>query len=181
MRSSTGTIKYFDDHLVSSDYYTQKGQLAGRWGGKAASLLGLHDSVQRVDFVNLCKNINPKSNQQLTQRNVSNRTVCYDFTFSVPKSVSILYSQTKDSEILEAMNNAIEETMKEIEEDAETRVRVDGKYENRKTGNLVWAGFTHEEARPIDGIPDPHLHRHVLVFNATYDEEEEKWKAGQFR
>ena len=181
MRSSEGTIKYFDDHLVSSDYYTQKGLLAGRWGGRAATHLGLHDSVERADFVKLCKNVNPKTNQQLTKRNVSNRTVCYDFTFSVPKSVSILYSQTKDKEILAAMNHAIEETMAEVEQDAEARVRIEGKNENRKTGNLIWAGFTHEEARPVEGIPDPHLHRHVLVFNATYDKEEEKWKAGQFR
>lgn len=181
MRSATGTIKYFDDHLVSSDYYTQKGQLAGQWGGLGAKRLRLADSVQRDEFIALCKNINPQTNQKLTARNVENRTVCYDFTFSVPKSVSILYSQTKDKDILYAMNEAIEKTMADIEKDAETRVRINGKNENRKTGNLVWAAFTHEEARPVEGIPDPHLHRHVIVFNATYDDKEEKWKAGQFR
>lgn len=181
MRSSTGTVKYFDDHLASSDYYSHNGQFLGRWGGRAASLLNLSGSVQRDDFVNLCENINPVTQHQLTARNIDNRTVCYDFTFSVPKSISILYTQTKDNDILEAMNAAIEETMAEVEKDAETRVRIQGKNENRKTGNLAWAAFTHEEARPVGGIPDPHLHQHVIVFNATYDEVEDKWKAGQFR
>jgi len=32
----------------------------------------------------------------------------------------------------------------------------------------------------VDGIPDPHLHAHCFVFNATFDETEQRWKAGQF-
>uniref|UniRef100_UPI00300F227D relaxase domain-containing protein n=1 Tax=Stenotrophomonas muris TaxID=2963283 RepID=UPI00300F227D len=35
--------------------------------------------------------------------------------------------------------------------------------------------------RPVDGLPDPHLHTHCTVFNATWDETEKMWKAGQFR
>ena len=34
--------------------------------------------------------------------------------------------------------------------------------------------------RPVGGIPDPHYHIHAFVFNATYDEVEARWKAGQF-
>jgi len=33
----------------------------------------------------------------------------------------------------------------------------------------------------VDGIPDPQLHAHCFVFNTTFDQEEERWKAGQFR
>ncbi len=35
-------------------------------------------------------------------------------------------------------------------------------------------------SRPIDGLPDPQLHVHVFCFNTTWDEEEKRWKAGQF-
>ena len=31
------------------------------------------------------------------------------------------------------------------------------------------------------GLPDPQLHAHVFVFNSTWDQEEQRWKAGQFR
>ena len=31
-----------------------------------------------------------------------------------------------------------------------------------------------------DVDPDPHLHAHCFVFNATYDSEEQRWKAGEF-
>ncbi|MCB9352239.1 MAG: relaxase domain-containing protein [Lewinellaceae bacterium] len=59
-------------------------------------------------------------------------------------------------------------------------VRARGRNENRLTENLVWGTFTHEDARPVGGIPDPHLHQHVFVFNATYDKKEERFKAAQF-
>ena len=52
---------------------------------------------------------------------------------------------------------------------------------DRTTGNMVWAEFIHTTSRPVDGLPDPQLHAHVFVFNTTWDEEEERWKAGQFR
>ena len=46
---------------------------------------------------------------------------------------------------------------------------------------MVWAEFIHTTSRPVDGMPDPQLHAHVFVFNTTWDEEEQRWKAGQFR
>ena len=46
---------------------------------------------------------------------------------------------------------------------------------------MVWAEFIHTTSRPVDGIPDPQLHAHVFVFNSTWDQEEDRWKAGQFR
>src|SRR5208283_4441570 len=48
------------------------------------------------------------------------------------------------------------------------------------TGNMVWADFLHFTARPVDGVPDPHLHMHCYAMNLTYDDVEERWKAGQF-
>ena len=62
-----------------------------------------------------------------------------------------------------------------------TRVRTGGQDSNRVTGNMAWAEFIHTTSRPVDGIPDPQLHAHVFVFNSTWDHEEDRWKAGQFR
>ena len=77
--------------------------------------------------------------------------------------------------------SAVDETMREIEAEMKTRVRKDGQDTDRTTGNMVWAEFIHTTSRPVDGVPDPQLHAHVFVFNTTWDEEEHRWKAGQFR
>ena len=179
-KSPEGATRYFDDGLSKSDYYAEKGEIIGSWNGKGATHLGLKGEVTKDNFEALCFNINPSDNSQLTARNAENRRVGYDFTFSVPKSVSIIYSQTKDKEILDAFNSAVNDTMQDIEKNAETRVRIGGKSEDRNTSNLVWGTFTHDDARPVGGIPDPHLHQHVFVFNATFDQEENRWKAAQF-
>ena len=113
-------------------------------------------------------------------RTRTERRVGYDFTFSVPKSVSLLYAMSGDQDILDAFRGAVDETMREIEAEMKTRVRMGGKDEDRVTGNMVWAEFIHTTSRPVDGIPDPQLHAHVFVFNTTWDEEERRWKAGQF-
>ena len=70
-----------------------------------------------------------------------------------------------------------------MEDDAQTRVRKNGGNENRPTGELLWADFTHFTARPVNDetYPDPHLHCHCTTFNVTYDQDEQIYKAGQFR
>jgi RecA/RadA recombinase len=82
---------------------------------------------------------------------------------------------------LDAFKTSVNQTMREIESETKTRVRKNVADENRTTGNMVWAEFVHFTARPVNGIPDPHLHAHCYTFNTTWDEAEKKWKAGQFR
>ena len=104
----------------------------------------------------------------------------FDFTFSAPKSVSVLYELSRDERILDAFRASVDETMREIETEMKTRVRSKGADHDRVTGNMVWADFVHFTARPVDGIPDPHLHMHCYAFNVTWDEVEKRYKAGQF-
>ena len=87
---------------------------------------------------------------------------------------------TGDARIKNAFETAVQDTMREIERDMQTRVRKDGAEEDRTTGNAVWASFTHYLARPVDGVPDPSLHSHNFMFNMTWDPVERAWKAGQF-
>jgi len=65
--------------------------------------------------------------------------------------------------------------MKEFEEFASTRVRTGKANCDRSTGNFVAATFTHDTSRALD----PHLHTHCIVFNATFDAVENRWKALQ--
>ncbi|MEO1337866.1 MAG: MobF family relaxase, partial [Myxococcota bacterium] len=99
--------------------------------------------------------------------------------------VSLLWAAGAE-EVEEAFNKAIKTTMEEMQQFAQTRVRIgsgDNQMdEQRFTGNLVWASFVHDTARPVkhaDGsvTVDPHLHAHVYVHNLTYDPVEDEWKA----
>ena len=137
--------------------------------------------VDKFSFERLCDNLDPQTGKPLTARTRSARTVGYDFTFSVPKSVSLLYAMSGDQGIMDAFRGAVDETMREIEAEMKTRVRRKGQDADRTTGNMVYAEFIHTTSRPVEGFPDPQLHSHVFVFNATYCDEERRWKAGQFR
>jgi conjugative relaxase-like TrwC/TraI family protein len=167
-------------YYATADYYSQGQEIVGRWGGKGAALLGLDGTVDKFSFERLCDNLHPQTGEPLTVRTRTERRVGYDFTFSVPKSVSLLYAMSGDEGILDAFRGAVDETMREIEAEMKTRVRRSGKDEDRVTGNMTWAEFIHTTSRPVDGLPDPQLHAHVFAFNTTWDEEERRWKAGQF-
>ncbi|HMP01712.1 MAG TPA: MobF family relaxase [Gemmatales bacterium] len=168
-------------YYAVADYYSEGQELIGCWGGKGADNLGLSGIVDKLSFERLCDNLHPTTARPLTARTRAQRTVGYDFTFSVPKSVSLLYALSGDQDILDAFRGAVEETMREMEAEMKTRVRRKGQDADRTTGNMVWAEFIHTTSRPVDGIPDPQLHAHVFVFNATFCDQEQRWKAGQFR
>jgi conjugative relaxase-like TrwC/TraI family protein len=179
--ASRNAKEYFAESLKREDYYSEGQEVSGDWNGLAAERLGLSGAVTTAAFESLCDNQKPGTNERLTQRNKSNRTVGYDFSFHCPKSVSVAYEFTQDERILDAFKMSVNQTMREIESEIKTRVRKNGADENRTTGNMVWAEFVHFTARPVNGIPDPHLHAHCYTFNTTWDDEEKKWKAGQFR
>ena len=179
--ASRNAKEYFAESLKREDYYSEGQEVSGDWNGIAAERLGLSGKVTTADFESLCDNEKPGTKERLTQRNKSNRTVGYDFNFHCPKSVSVAYEFTQDERILNAFKSSVNQTMREIESDMKTRVRKNKADENRITGNMVWAEFVHFTARPVNGVPDPHLHAHCYAFNTTWDEEEKKWKAGQFR
>jgi hypothetical protein len=71
--------------------------------------------------------------------------------------------------------------MAEVEQAMAVRVRKDGQFHDRVTGNMVWGEFVHRTTRPLaDGVPDPQLHIHAVAMNMSYDAKEDCWKAGEF-
>src|SRR4030095_10459230 len=95
----------------------------------------------------------------------ANRRIFYDFTFSPPKSVSLVALIADDRRVIEAHERAVRGALPEFEAFAATRVRMNRANDSRLTRNLVAALFTHDSSRALD----PHLHTHCIVFNATLD------------
>jgi conjugative relaxase-like TrwC/TraI family protein len=176
---------YFAEHLAVGDYYQEGQKVAGEWFGLGARSLGLNGRIREADFLVLCENQNPQTGDCLTQRTNSireqdgttaaNRRIFYDFTFSPPKSVSLLALVAGDQRIVEAHSRAIQFALGEFESFAATRVRKSNADNSRFTRNVVAGLFTHDTSRALD----PHLHTHCIVFNATFDAVEQRWKALQ--
>ena len=171
--------EYFDEHLSHNDYYTQGEVQRGQWIGEGVWKLGLHEgqNVTREEFMALCDNLNPSTSKLLTQRlkAAGERRVFFDFTCSAPKSVSIMAVTMNDSRIMEAHQEAAKLAAKELEHFAGTRIRKNGADDDRNTGNVVGACFVHNSSRALD----PQLHTHFVLFNATWDKTESRWKALQ--
>ncbi len=176
--------EYFREHLCVGDYYSEGQKIAGEWFGQAAYDLGLSGAVGEKEFLALCEGRNPQTGKWLTPRHntlrqengktVANRRIFHDFTISPPKSVSIV-ALYQDPRIVELHNRAIRCALAELEKLAETRVRKAKQNGERVTGNIVAACFEHDTSRELD----PHLHTHCVVFNATFDLVEGRWKALQ--
>jgi conjugative relaxase-like TrwC/TraI family protein len=176
MKNTAAAKKYLRDGLSKSDYYSGSEPISGTWKGECAKLLGLSGQVvDRKVFDLLCDNLHPTEQVQLTTRYRDDRKPFYDFTFSAPKSVSILWSTTSDTklrmEIETAMRAAVQQTMELGEKELTlSRDQRSGRTIYNQTGNILYTEFLHDTTRPVGGQPDPHLHIHVAVFNLTFDD-----------
>lgn len=181
--SGVSTKTYFEKALTQGDYYLGQ-EVSGRWRGAGAELLSLGYGVivEREHFAKLLMGQHPITGARLTQRLRKDRRPGMDLTFSVPKSVSLAWAINADERLLDALQEAVHETMaRDVEPLMARRVRT-GKFaatrQQRVTGKLVYADFLHKTSRPVGGRPDPQLHVHAFVMNWTSDEG--KHYAGEF-
>lgn len=155
------------------EYYSEGQEAPGRYEGKLAEELGIAGKlVDKESFERLCDNLHPTGPGKLTPRTNDQRRVCYDFTFSGPKSFSIVEAFATEGErerLRQAFDDAISETISlDMEPDMQARERRAGADHNIATGNVLTAGFNHATARPVDGLPpDPHYHGHRLIWNVS--------------
>ena len=100
----------------------------------------------------------------------------FDFTFSPPKSVSMLWA-LGDNDIRTAIerihHQAVNDTLHWFEDNAlHTLDQSTGKRLN-KTSGMIAAQFDHFDSR----AGDPDLHTHVAISNKVYDPVAGKWKS----
>lgn len=153
--------------------------LAPTWHGEVVKHLQLPEFVTPAALRCLCENRHPATMDRLTPRMKLDRIVAYDFTFSVPKGLSLIYLLGGDDRIVPVVRRAVESAMGEVERHIRTRVRAGGAMDDRLTANMLYAMFTHRLARPENGVADPQIHVHALGFNVTRDFQEKMWKAAK--
>jgi conjugative relaxase-like TrwC/TraI family protein len=180
LKSSKAAKAYYQH----SDYYLE---VAGEWLGEGAKRHGLEGKAEKADFEAVCDNIDPKTGGDLTARTVKGRRVGWDFNFNASKSVSVareiigLHDPAEGQRIEDAHREAVAYVAAMMEKDIACRVREGGKDEDYVTGNGIFMRVTHRTTRPNedDLTPDPDIHDHLFLANATHDAREGKTKAIQ--
>ena len=158
VHSAGGAAAYF----ASDNYYTaEQSEAASAWAGEGARDLGLSGTVDTATFERILNGELPDGKQV---GDAETRDSGRDFTFSMPKSASLLALVSGDKRILAAHMAAVKQTMTWAEKNlAEARVHVDGKDVAVRTGNLVYALFPHDTSRATD----PQSHIHAVIANLT--------------
>ncbi len=99
----------------------------------------------------------------------------FDLTFSVPKSVSVLWALSDavtQRAIVDAHHVAIAATLRLIEQDvARTRIGTNGAARVPVRG-IIAAAFDHHDSR----AGDPQLHTHVTIANRVQAVADERWR-----
>lgn len=156
--SAAGAANYF----ASDNYYTHdQAEGASLWAGDGAREAGLSGKVDTETFEAVLNGTLPDGTQVGQQ---DKRDHGRDFTFSAPKSMSLLALVSGDRRLVDLHNRALLKTMQWAEKNlAEARIKVDGKDVAVRTGNLVYAMFQHDTSRATD----PQLHGHAVIANMT--------------
>lgn len=158
VRSARGAASYF----AGDNYYTaHQAEMTSAWAGQGARAAGLAGTVAAVTFEQVLDGKLPNGRQV---GDADKRVRGRDFTFSMPKSASLLAYVSGDQRILAAHMQAVRETMAWAERHlAEARIKVAGRDVPIRTGNLVYALFAHDTSRKAD----PQGHIHAVIANMT--------------
>ena len=141
------------------------------WFGSGSQKLDLNSYVSLTEYQNLYLGLD-KSGKPLKQRQKNRgHRAGRDLTFSAPKSVSIAYLVEGKKELLTAHTQAVNETLRYVEQNCIfTRLGKGGRTKEQ-TKSIVTAVFQHGKSRNYD----PNLHSHCVVFNLTQGRDS-KWR-----
>ncbi|MGA2210364.1 MAG: MobF family relaxase [Acidimicrobiales bacterium] len=137
----------------------------GVWLGTAAARLGLAGIAEPLAVRRLLGGVHPLTREPLLDEPVRRQIAAFDCTFSVPKSVSLLFAFSSDATVVEQVRlgheEAVAASLSYLEAEAGV-FRLPGVGGRRvHSGELLALGFVHRLSR----AGDPHLHTHVLVAN----------------
>ncbi len=158
-------------------YYHEDGRAPAEWFGNGAEALGLRGAVSdREKFDWGLDGLLPDGTRLPDPPGDKERRHGDDWTFSPPKSVTLVALVGGDERVVQAHDRAVREAVRFLEREMfGTRGMVDGEQRHLPGGAVVGI-FRHETGRPVDGIADPQLHTHTVWLNAALREDGE-WRA----
>jgi len=181
---SSGQAKdYYQKEYTSAreNYYSERGEVNGRWSGRLAEEWNLKGEVQSEQYERLVAGQHPHTGEHLIRAarskeqvnkygeeiSVNEHRAGWDATFSAPKSVSLAALVGNDERIRIAHRESVDEALKELEQ--YMQARGGGNKPAITTGKMIAAQFEHTAARPDHqtGYAAPQLHTHVVIFNMT--------------
>jgi len=157
-------------YYTADDYYLGE---PGYWQGsdELKEAFGLDGAVEAESFSKLMRGFDPISGMPISANSGDkNRCAGSDLTFSAPKTASLL--SYIDENIKKAFDRSV---AKSIDFTSENYTQCRHKHNDittyEKTGKAVFAVFDHSVARAPDSktAPDPQLHAHCVMVNATLD------------
>lgn len=184
--SAGKALAYYRQEFTNSkdNYYSEAGEVKGRWSGGLADEWELKDEVLSEQYERLVAGQDPQTGEQLVQAVKARETVNefgeemitsehragWDATISAPKSVSLAALVGDDERVREAHRESVNEALKGFEE--YLQARGGGDKPAITTGKMVAAQFEHTSSRPdrTNGYAAPQLHTHVVIFNMTQTE-----------
>lgn len=151
-------------NLAQEDYYLSGLEPAGFWLGEGATALGLVGHVTGEAFRNLLSGMTPDGTRRLVHNaNSEHRRSGWDLTWSVPKSVSVLWSQASPqirAQIEIELRCSVRQATNYLATvGVVSRRGTDGVV--RESARLVFACFEHSTSRAMD----PQLHVHSILIN----------------
>lgn len=172
--SGANQVNYYAS-LGTENYYTEGGEPPGEYWGSGSKLIGLEGKVGNKELGNLLAGYSICGKNKLVQNAGSKaRRAGFDLTWSVPKSVSVAWSQSDLSKRLlieRAGERAVKRSLQVVAElCGKTRRGRNG--ERIEDAHLIGAIFRHDTAREVEGgVPDPQLHFHSVMCNVVVRED----------
>lgn len=164
----------------ATEYYSERGEVAGRWLGGGAEALGLAGRVHDQQLLALLAGYEPaavlgeqgwEGERLVAPPSAGKRMPGLDACYMAPKSVSLLWAfgdevkvgdRTLDKVIEDAHDEAVRESLGYLEAEAAKGRRGRDGVRQIDTSGYVAAAFRHRSSRS----DDPHLHTHVVLVNA---------------
>jgi conjugative relaxase-like TrwC/TraI family protein len=185
--SAGHALDYYKQDFTNKkeNYYSESGEVRGRWCGTLAEEWNLKGEVSSEQYERLVAGQDPHTGSQLIRSVSARETVDeddkksitsthragWDATISAPKSVSLAALVGDDERVREAHRENVNEALKEFEK--YLQARGGGDNPAITTGKMIAVQFEHTSSRPDreTGYAAPQLHTHVVIINMTQTED----------